>query len=147
MRKFVLAVVAVLACGSLAQASEPSLADFGLGGLVKVSDEAGKEVRGLAAQASGLSNLAAIMYDTTTGSKANIDLVNFSLGQDDAASVAGGVAQNMNQIGVAGTLTVTFPGTTTASIGAFSAGGVSQGLLNQNNIAQITFTTPVDATP
>jgi hypothetical protein len=134
MRKFFGAVAAMVMAASTVGATEPvSLDGVGLGGIEQISDAEGKSVRGLSASsaASGLSSLGAIFYDVTTGSKANIDLVNFSAGEEsDAAPGAGVDAQNYNAIGIAGDLAVTFPGDTTAGVSAFSAGGSSQGGAN-----------------
>jgi hypothetical protein len=137
MRKFLFALVAVLACGSFVSANEPvALEGLGLDGLQSISETEGKEVRGLAAQAyaSGLSSLGAIFYDSASGSKANVDLVNFSMGGEGGAGATTGGAdgstndgQAYNQIGLGAALTVTFPSTLTSGISAFSAGGASQG--------------------
>jgi len=136
MRKILFALVAVLACGSLVSANEPvALEGLGLDGLQLISETEGKQVRGLAAvsNASGLSSLGAIFYDTTTGSKANVDLVNFSAGgEDDNAPGGTADAQNYNAIGFGADLTITFPGTTTAIISDFTAGGSSSNVVNAN---------------
>lgn len=136
MRKFLFALVAVLACGSFVSANEPvALEGLGLDGLQSISETEGKQVRGLAgiSNASGLSSLGAIFYDVTTGSKANVDLVNFSAGgETDAAPGGTADAQNFNVIGVGTALDITFPGTTTAGISAFSAGGSSSNVVNAN---------------
>ena len=135
MRKFLFALVAVLACGSFASANEPvALEGLGLDGLQSISETEGKQVRGLAgiSNASGLSSLGAIFYDVTTGSKANVDLVNFSAGtEDDAAPGATADAQNFNVIGIGTALDITFPGSA-AGISAFSAGGSSSSVVNAN---------------
>jgi len=143
MRKFFGAVAAVLMAASMAGAAEPvSLDRIGLGGLEQLSDVEGTSVRGLSASstASGLSSLGAIFYDVASGSKANIDLVNFSAGAESAAAPGASVdAQNYNAIGIAGDLAVTFPGGTTAGVSAFSAGGSSQ---SGANIGVTTFVVP-----
>jgi len=108
MRKFFGAVAAVVMAASTVVAAEPvELDGVGLGGIEQISDVEGKSVRGLSASsaASGLSSLGAIFYDVTSGSKANIDLVNFSAGEESAAAPGAGVdAQNYNAIGIAGDL-------------------------------------------
>lgn len=147
MRKLVLSVVVLFAAVSVASADEPNLSDLGLGGLEAVSDAAGSQVRGLApgTHASGLSNLAAIFYDVDSGSKANVDLVNFSQGEDATAtaSATGGLSQNYNQIGIGAALTLTFAGST-GGITAFSAGGASQNVMSVGTAtpAVITINTP-----
>ena len=146
MRKFLFALVAVLACGSFVSANEPvALEGLGLDGLQSISETEGKEVRGLAAtsSASGLSSLGAIFYDTTSGSKANVDLVNFSAGgEDDDAPGATVSAQNFNAIGSTAAIDITFPGAG-AGISAFSAGGSSQ---SQANGTVTPFVVPAPAT-
>jgi len=143
MRKFFGAVAAVLVAASMAGAAEPVALDrVGLGGLEQLSDVDGAAVRGLSASstASGLSSLGAIFYDVTSGSKANIDLVNFSAGEEGQAAPGASVdAQNYNAIGIAGDLVVSFPGGSTAGISGFSAGGSSQ---SGANIGVATFVVP-----
>lgn len=130
MSKYVLAVMLVVVGATAVDAKEPlKLSRYGLSSLRKMSDREGNSVRGAGVTASGLSSLSAIFYDPTTGSKANVDLQNFSLAHDPAACSTA-VAQNYNQIGVSGPLLITFPSGLTASISSFSAGGASQGLLN-----------------
>lgn len=131
MRKFVLAMALILIGASAAEAKEPiNLAKYGLSSLRKMSDRDAQRVRGTGmVTASGLSSLAAIFYDPSTGSKANVDLVNFSYGSDNCACDSA-LAQNYNQIGVQGPLTISFPGGVTASISTFSAGGASQGAVS-----------------
>jgi hypothetical protein len=145
MRKFLFALVAVLACGSFVSASEPALEGLGLDGLQTISETEGMEVRGLAAvsNASGLSSLGAIFYDTTSGSKANLDLVNFSAGgEDDAAPGGTADAQNFNSIGLTTGIDITFPGAA-AGVSAFGGGGASQNVVNAN---PAVFTVPAPAT-
>ncbi|MFM7070912.1 MAG: hypothetical protein ACKO38_03835 [Planctomycetota bacterium] len=151
MRKFLFALVAVLACGSFVSANEPvALEGLGLDGLQSISETEGKEVRGLAAQAyaSGLSSLGAIFYDTTSGSKANVDLVNFAMGGEGGAGATTGGAdgstndgQAYNQIGLGAALTLTFPGAG-ATVSAFSAGGASQA---GSSLGAATLALPVPA--
>jgi len=146
MRKFLFALVAVLVCGSAVSANEPvALEGLGLDGLQSMSETEGKQVRGLAAtsSASGLSSLGAIFYDTSSGSKANVDLVNFSAGSEDGNAPGSTVsAQNFNSIGSTTALEITFPGAGSA-ISAFSAGGSSQ---SQANGTVTPFTVPAPAT-
>lgn len=146
MRKVLWALVAVLAGGVAARASEPAGLDgLGLGDIQAISESEGTQVRGLAASssASGLSSLGAIFYDTSSGSKANIDLVNFSAGGEDGGAPGDTVsAQNFNAIGSTTALEITFPGAA-AGLSAFSAGGSSQ---SQANGTVTPFTVPAPAT-
>lgn len=148
MRKFLFAFVAALACGSFVSANEPvALEGLGLDGLQTISETEGKQVRGLAAisNASGLSSLGAIFYDIETGSKANVDLVNFSAGNETTDLEGDNVdAQNFNVIGLTADLTVTFPGASTATISDFSAGGSSSSALN-NGVAAFVVPAPAFA--
>jgi hypothetical protein len=133
MRNVVLAaVLMVLSCG-VASAKEPvSLSKVGLSGIKKMSDRQGHKVRGLAvkAVASGLSSLGAVIYDPDSGSRVNLDLVNFSYGGDAAGCGPNVDAQNFNVIGIGPTAFVFSVNDFTASIGPFSAGGSSQSIVN-----------------
>lgn len=146
MRRLVLALLVVLVGAPVVSAKEPlPLAKYGLNSLRRMSDKEGNSVRGTAVTASGISSISAIFYDTTTGSRVNFDLVDFSVGTDPYC-MTDQAAQNVNQIGVTGPLTITFPSGVTASISTFNAGGFSQGLVS-SRVTPLTFTMPTNAAP
>jgi hypothetical protein len=132
MRNVVLAaVLVVLSCG-VASAKEPvSLSKVGLSGIKKMSDRQGHKVRGMAVKvvASGLSSLGAVIYDPATAARVNLDLVNFSYGEDSMGCGPNVDAQNFNVIGLNPAFVFSV-NDFTASIGPFSAGGSSQSIVN-----------------
>jgi hypothetical protein len=132
MRNVVLAALLVVLGGGVASAKEPvSMSKVGLTGIKKISDRQGNQVRGLAvkAVASGLSSMGAVLYDPATASRVNLDLVNFSSAQDAMGCGPNIDAQSYNVIGLTPAFVFTV-GDFSASIGAFTAGGSSQSVVN-----------------
>jgi len=88
MRKYVLAVVAVLALGSSVQAGEPALAKLGLGGLEQISEKEGMQVRGLAASSfsSGTTSVKGLLM-TDTSNYFTVESLLFGRSTDDNGSM------------------------------------------------------------
>jgi hypothetical protein len=132
MRNVIVAAMLVVLGAGVASAKEPiSVSKLGLTGIKKMSDRQGSKVRGLAvrATASGLSSLGAVLYDPATASRVNLDLVNFSAAEDAMGCGPNVDTQNFNVIGLSPAFVFSV-GDFTASIGAFSAGGSSQSIVN-----------------
>jgi len=89
MRKYVLAVVAVLALGSSVQAGEPALAKLGLGGLEQISEKEGMQVRGLAASSfsSGTTSVKGLLMSDTSN-YFTVESLLFGRSTDDNQTVA-----------------------------------------------------------
>ncbi len=88
MRTLACVVALVLVSGVVASADD-ALRSVGLAGMQVMSDEAGTQVRGMSSEVvgTGLSSIAAIIYDQGSGSRFNLDSVHFNSGSDENAGI------------------------------------------------------------
>ena len=83
MKKLVCAVALVL-FGCVAASADDALRQAGLVGMEMISDADGAQVRGQASSVTGtgLSSISALIYDSLSGSRFNLDSIHFNTGSD-----------------------------------------------------------------
>lgn len=90
VRKLILTAWMIAACGAV-HADEPAwLRDSGLSSLKVADDAVGDQVRGtLGVRSTSLAQVSGIVYDSRSGSRFNVDSVNYGAALDEVKSMYG----------------------------------------------------------